>query len=136
MQALSVIVDKETFREIRVIASKLGLRNEMELVKRAIEFYLKFVREKLESEREPKLYWIEMPKYTKQKDILIFDAGYRFGDIHIYEYKESIPIKEVEKEAKELYGKAVNSSTVIYFYIKKRFGREPSGSWRILKIYG
>ena len=46
--------------------------------------------------REPKIYWFRKPK--GEKDVLIFDAGYQNGDIHIYEHKETLPAKELNNE--------------------------------------
>jgi hypothetical protein len=51
--------------------------------------------------RERRVYWIHKPE--GEKDLLIFDAGYVGGDIHIYEFKESIPSENIEEEIKSYY---------------------------------
>lgn len=44
--------------------------------------------------RTARIYWF--PK-SDEPDVLIFDAGYQFGDIHIYEHKETLKATELEK---------------------------------------
>lgn len=49
--------------------------------------------------REGRVYWVSRPK--SEKDLLIFDAGYPNGTLYIYEYKESIEVKEIKKQVKK-----------------------------------
>ena len=45
------------------------------------------------TKREAKVYYI---RKSDEPDILIFDAGYNKGDIHIYEKKETKKASELE----------------------------------------
>jgi len=51
--------------------------------------------------RVRRVYWVDRPE--DQKDLLIFDGGYVGGDVHVYEYKETYPSKDIEEEMKEYY---------------------------------
>ena len=48
------------------------------------------------TEREPRVYFV--PEKKDRKAMIIFDAGYAGGDVHIYEHKESISTDEMGKE--------------------------------------
>ena len=48
--------------------------------------------------RVPRVYFCE--KTQDRNAILIFDAGYDGGDIHIYEHKETQQAKKIENEMK------------------------------------
>jgi hypothetical protein len=59
-------------------------------------------------ERKGKVYWFK--RKNGQKDILLFNAGhevddkgYELGSIYIYELKEELPAKDLEKQLKK-YG--------------------------------
>jgi len=49
--------------------------------------------------RPPNVYWFR--KSLHKKDILIFDAGYANGTIHIYEHKETLDAEELENQLRE-----------------------------------
>jgi hypothetical protein len=75
-------------------------------------------------QRSPKVYWVQ--KKQGEKDLLIFDGGHWSGDIHIYEYKESRPSKEIEKEVK-LFLKTdeipeLMKDSMVRTWIEKNFG--------------
>jgi hypothetical protein len=48
------------------------------------------------TEREPRVYFI--PETKDRKAMIVFDGGYFGGDIHVYEHKEAIAIKDIQKE--------------------------------------
>jgi hypothetical protein len=48
------------------------------------------------TEREPRVYFL--PEKQGRKAMLVFDGGYTGGDIHVYEYKETIATDEIQKE--------------------------------------
>ena len=50
--------------------------------------------------RPGRIYWFSQ---KDEKDILIFDAGYAYGDIHLYEHKKTLKATELE-EQKRIYG--------------------------------
>jgi len=49
--------------------------------------------------RSPKVYWFQKP--PRKKDILVFDAGYANGTIHIYDHKETLDAAELENQLKK-----------------------------------
>ena len=48
-------------------------------------------------QRARRVYWISKPQ---GKDLIVFDGGYIGGDIHVYEYKESHSVKEIEESVR------------------------------------
>jgi hypothetical protein len=72
-----------------------------------------------------KLFWFK--KRKGEKDLLIFWPGYRLGNVHIYEFKESIPAVEMDKLMREhnrecwIYG--VGTPNVVY----------SAGEWELLQ---
>lgn len=57
--------------------------------------------------QKPRLYYF--PETSGRKAILIFDSGYSFpdgkriGNIHIYEFKETLPASQVDEQLRK-YG--------------------------------
>lgn len=49
--------------------------------------------------RSPRVYWFQ--KSLRKKDILVFDAGYTNGTIHIYEHKETLDAEELENQLRK-----------------------------------
>ena len=73
---------------------------------------------------EPRVYWIR--KWEGEKDLLVFDDGYYDGDIHIYEYKESITTKRIEAEINaDYYNKLPNEllREIGRLWIEKNLGK-------------
>jgi hypothetical protein len=74
-------------------------------------------------QRNRRIYWVEKP--ASGKPLLVFDGGYPGGDIHIYEYKESIPsdkaISEVETYLKHEVAKEVMPD-VIRLWVEQKMG--------------
>jgi len=66
------------------------------------------------------LYWVRRPK--GEKDLLIFDAGYEGGSIHIYEYRESIEVKEIQKQVEELLKYKPPANQVVRLWIETKYG--------------
>jgi hypothetical protein len=48
----------------------------------------------MDEEERGKLFWFKKPR--KEKDLLIFWAGDQKGNIHVYEFKESLVASELE----------------------------------------
>ena len=51
------------------------------------------------NKREAKIYWFK--KTPPEKGLLIFDAGYNYGDIHIYEHKETLKSTHLDELLKK-----------------------------------
>lgn len=73
--------------------------------------------------RERRVYWVKKPE---EKDLLIFDGGYSGGDIHVYEYKETVSSKKIEEEMKahlkydEFPEEAMKE--IVRWWVEKNFG--------------
>lgn len=82
--------------------------------------------------REARVYYI--PEREGQKAIIIFDGGYAYGDIHIYEYVKSHDTEEIEKEIKEHYKVDKLSETIskemVSIWVEKNFGH--SMWWKLI----
>jgi len=52
---------------------------------------------------------------------MIFDPAHEDGYIHIYKQIESVPVSMLKEKFKEAW----NREALIYFFIKKRFVKEP-----------
>lgn len=82
--------------------------------------------------REGKVYF--SAKKGQREAIIVFDRGYPYMDIHIYELRESIEVGRIEKEIAEALG--LNSlpdaiaKNVVDYWVEKRFG-QPTASWKI-----
>ncbi|MDI6905237.1 MAG: hypothetical protein QMD13_07110 [Candidatus Bathyarchaeia archaeon] len=81
--------------------------------------------------RAPKVYYV--PERVGRNAILIFDAGYAGGDVHVYEYKESRSVKEIEEEMKahlrvDKLSKEAEQD-VVNTWIEKNFGLPMS--WKL-----
>lgn len=70
--------------------------------------------------REPRIYWVKRPR--GEKDLLIFDAGYEEGNIYVYEYKESIEVKEIQRQVEELLRSKQPIDDVVWIWVEKKFG--------------
>jgi hypothetical protein len=83
--------------------------------------------------REGRVYFCAK-KGQKRASIMVFDRGYPYGDIHVYELRESIEVGRIEKEIAEALG--LNSLpdaiaiNVVEHWVEKRFG-QPTASWKI-----
>jgi len=104
---------------------------------------------------DDKMKWYEFPlknwhlylvhvrdEQTKiEKYYLVLDPGYACGNIHIYEHKESIPLKDVDKALEKhtlknkVYHKCLTEQELrvraVFEYIKLRFGVSPQSWWRL-----
>lgn len=80
------------------------------------------------TKREPRVYY--SAEREDRKAILVFDAGYAGGDVHIYEHKETRLAKEIEDEVKANL-KTDNLSTLnpVQVWVNQKFGH--SMSWKL-----
>ena len=82
--------------------------------------------------REGRVYF--SAKKGQREAIMVFDRGYPYGDIHVYELRESIEVGRIENEIAEALG--LNSlpgaiaKNVVEYWVEKRFG-QPTASWKI-----
>jgi len=80
--------------------------------------------------REARVYYIQR---EGKKAILVFDAGYAGGDVHIYEHKESCSAKEIEEEVRAYLQMNVPckeaSRAIVSIWVEKNFGH--SMSWKL-----
>jgi hypothetical protein len=83
-------------------------------------------------DRKPRVYYL--PEKEGRKAMLVFDAGYALGDIHIYEHRETIDTKKLEEEMKQFYGKDQLSeailSELVALWIEKKLGYPMS--WKLV----
>jgi len=74
--------------------------------------------------REPRVYYL--PEKEGKKATLVFDAGYAFGDIHIYEHKETIDTEKLEEELKQIYGRSrlyeEEMTELVALWVEKKLG--------------
>jgi hypothetical protein len=81
--------------------------------------------------REPRVYYLA--EREDKKAMLIFDAGYAGGDIHIYEHREMISSQEIEEEMKTHYRlDKLSKETlkeVVGLWIDKKYGHLMS--WKL-----
>jgi hypothetical protein len=52
---------------------------------------------------------------------IVYDPGYEYGNIYIYKQIETIPVSMLKEEFK----KAKDRYELVYFFIKKKFIKEP-----------
>jgi len=82
--------------------------------------------------REARVYYLQ--EREDRKAIIVFDAGYAGGDVHIYEHKEAFPTKEIKKEiGAYLKLESMSKETekeIVRLWVEKRFGH--SISWNLL----
>ena len=82
--------------------------------------------------REPRVY--HLPEKEDRKAMLVFDAGYAFGDIYVYEHKESIETKKLEEELKQIYAQDPLPETIlselVELWIEKKLGFPMS--WKLI----
>jgi hypothetical protein len=82
----------------------------------------------IKMEREARVYWVRRPE--GEKDLLIVDAGYEGGAIYIYEHKESIEVKDIQKEAEEMLRYKPPVNELVSIWIGAKFGYPMT--WRII----
>jgi hypothetical protein len=82
--------------------------------------------------REPRVYYLA--ERQDRKALLVFDAGYAGGDIHVYEHKETIATERLEEEMKQFYGKDQLSETIlkelVALWVEKKLGHPMS--WKLI----
>ncbi len=123
---VGVDVDETTYKKIKhLISNEYELR---EFIKKSIHFYLRNLEQY--GPRKPCVYWVQGTK--NERDKLIFDMGYEGGFIYIYELKEAISSDDAEKEVENYY-KYHQGELMTYYFIKIRFGKEPTLEWRLSK---
>lgn len=67
-------------------------------------------------EKRGKLFWFRRPE--QEKDLLVFWAGHPLGSLYIYEFKETVPAKElddlIQKHNRECWIWSLSHCDIIY----------------------
>jgi hypothetical protein len=84
------------------------------------------------SKREGRVYF--SAKKGQRETLIVFDRGYPYMAINIYELRESIELGRIEREIAEALGlnslPDVITKNVVEYWVEKRFGK-PTASWKI-----
>jgi hypothetical protein len=65
------------------------------------------------------------------EDVLIFNAGHKKGDLHVYTHEKSVPAEEVEQRAEEEFGHSHDQPYLPKALGKLEFGTGHGKMWRI-----
>lgn len=84
--------------------------------------------------REARVYYVQ--EREGRKAILVFDTGHAGGDVHIYEYKRSCSVKDIQEEIKTQFRVSTLSKAaqeaMVEMWIEKNIGFPIS--WKLIPV--